>query len=65
MKPKILTWGQIPFSEATPDAVLRQQARTTLRQVIEWKDEECLHDIYFTKGECPECWAELKEMCDE
>ena len=75
MKPKILTWGQIPFSEATPDAVLRQQARLTLQQVVEWGKEPCSHPgmvdhspfglLVILRRECPECWAELEEMCDE
>jgi len=63
-------------SDSNSESMLEAQAHLTLQQVVEWGEEPCQHGTEinprFGKGilvrlkrECPECWAELKEMCDE
>ena len=55
--------------------VLESQARLTLQQVVEWGKEPCPHPgmvdhspfglLVILRRECPECRAELEEMCNE
>jgi len=47
--------------------IAQAQARLTLQQVIEWADSRCPHFNWtgYTSKSCPQCWQELKEMCNE
>lgn len=48
------------------NAMKEAQKNHTLKQVIEWGDEDCPHRMVFetslqVKRECPDCWAELQK----